>query len=119
VRKEFAVFVLLGVGNTVLTLVLYWVLLRWMSHTFAYAISYASGIVFSAVTNARLTFRSTLTGTRFAAFALWWLGLYAVNAALLEALVRWAGMDPRYAVLVVTALAVPIGFFGSRLTLKR
>ncbi len=113
-RRQLVVFVLLGASNTLLTLLLYWLLLRWLPHTLAYAISYASGIVYGAVTNARFTFRSRLTGPAFARFAAWTVGLYAFNALLLEALVRLGGMDARFAVLVVVAVAVPLGFLGAR-----
>ena len=118
-RKEFVVLALLGVTNTLLTLLLYWLLLLWVSHTVAYAASYGAGIVFSAVTNARFTFGTRLTWVRFGMFALWTLGLYAFNAAFLELLVRGIGMDARYAVLVVVCVAVPLGFLGSRWALRR
>ena len=119
IQREFLVFLLLGASNTLLTLLLYWLLLRWLPHTAAYAISYAVGVVYSAVTNARFTFRTPLTGAGFLRFAAWTLGLYTFNALFLEGLVRVAGLDPRYAVLIVTAVAVPLGFLGSRLALKR
>ena len=113
-RRQLVTFVLLGASNTLLTLLLYWILLRWMPHTAAYAISYAAGIAYGAVTNARFTFRTRLTGKGFARFAGWTLGLYAFNAVLLEVLVRGAGLDARLAVLVVVAVAVPLGFVGAR-----
>ena len=117
-RKQFISFALLGVANTLLSLALYWLLLRWISHTFAYALSYAAGLVFSAATNARFTFGTRLTWRGFGLFAAWTLGVYAFNAILLEVLVRGLGMDARYAVLVVTCVAVPLGFFGSRWALR-
>ncbi len=113
-RRQLVTFVLLGASNTLITLLLYWLLLRWMPHTVAYAISYAAGIGYGAVTNARFTFRTRLTGAGFARFAAWTVGLYAFNALLLEVLVRGAGMDARVAVLVVVAVAVPLGFVGAR-----
>lgn len=119
IQREFVVFLLLGASNTLLTLLLYWLLLRWLPHTAAYALSYAAGTVYSAVTNARFTFRTRLTGVAFLRFAAWTLGLYAFNALFLELLVRWLGLDARYAVLIVTAVAVPLGFLGSRLALRR
>jgi putative flippase GtrA len=119
VRREFLTFAVLGATNTLLGLLLYWLLLRWMSHTFAYAISYAAGIVFSAAANARFTFRTALTARSFALYTGWLLGLYAFNALFLEVLVRYAGIDAKYAVLVVIAVAVPLGFIGSRWTLSK
>ena len=118
-RREFLSFAVLGAINTLLGLVLYWLLLRWMSHTLAYAISYVAGIVFSAAMNARFTFRTALTARSFVLFAAWTLGLYAFNALFLELLVRYVGIDPKYAVLVVIAVAVPLGFIGSRWSLRR
>ncbi len=117
-RTQVITFVLLGASNTLITLVLYWALLAWTSHTLAYALSYATGIVYGAITNARFTFRTRLTGTGFARYAAWTLGLYAFNALLLEVLVRWLGVEARYAVLVVTCVAVPLGFAGSRWALR-
>ena len=119
IQREFLVFLLLGASNTLLTLLLYWLLLRWLPHTAAYALSYAAGVVYSAATNARFTFRTRLTAPGFLRFAAWTLGLYACSALFLELLVRGAGMDARHAVLVVTAAAVPLGFLGSRFALKR
>jgi putative flippase GtrA len=119
VRREFLSFAVFGAVNTLLGLLLYWLLLRWMSHTIAYAISYAAGIVFSAAMNARFTFRTALTPKSFTLFAAWTLGLYAFNALFLEVLVRYVGFDARYAVLVVIAVAVPLGFVGSRWSLKK
>ncbi len=119
IQREFLVFLLLGASNTLLTLLLYWLLLRWLPHTAAYAFSYAAGVVYSAATNARFTFRTRLTAQGFLRFAAWTLALYAINALFLELLVRGAGIEARYAVLVVTAVAVPLGFLGSRFALKR
>ena len=117
-RSEFLLFCAVGASNTVLSLCLYWLLLDHSGHTIAYGLACCVGTVYSAFLNSRLTFSTRLTGRSFVRFAFMTLGLYLINAALLEVLVRLLAVDARYAILIVTAVGIPLGFLGSRMLFK-
>ena len=115
--REASRFVGVGALNTLLTFLLYQALLFAVPYQVAYTLSFAAGIVFSAVVNARVTFGTTLTartGLRFAAF---YLFNYGLGLALLTVLVEFGGISPVIAPVLAIVLLLPVSFFGSRIAL--
>lgn len=116
--RELLSFLVVGGSNTVLSSLLYLVLLTWLSHTLAYLLAYVAGTIYSGIVNARYTFRASLKPWRLLGLVLYYLGLYLLNAAVLEGLVTILGIDERMAIVFVILLGVPLGFLGSRYILR-
>jgi putative flippase GtrA len=69
---------------------------------FANVGGYCTGLLVSFVGQSRLTFASANTGAlEFTKFALTSLTGFVVNALAYDALLRWTGLDYRFALLLV------------------
>lgn len=102
-RFAFLRFVVVGVLNTAFGYAVYALLtLVGLAPQAALAIAFALGVVWNYFTHARLVF-ATRGVSRLPPYVLAYLGIYALNAAGLEALIR-AGVPP---VLAQGALVLP------------
>lgn len=112
-RREIAVlarFILAGLLNTGISLVVYWLLLRVTSPQPAYAICFATGILVSFLLNTGMVFRSRRTWTRFLAFPLIYGVGYAVGAGVLALAIRRFGIDPVLAPILSQGATWPVMF---------
>jgi putative flippase GtrA len=118
-RREFSVFLVCGVVNTVLTYGLYLVLLWVVSYPTAYTISYAVGILLSYCLNARFVFKEKLRLSKALQYPVVYLVQYLLGIVLLYLLVEIAHLSRVLAPLVIVAITMPITFFLSRFIIKR
>ena len=111
-------FIGVGAVNTVLTFALYQVLLLLlMPYWLAYTLSFAAGIVFAALVNARFVFDIGLGLGNAFRFALFYLASYVLGLVLLSLFVSELGISAAFAAFLVIPFMLPINFFGSRLAL--
>lgn len=113
-RGPFLRFLFAGGLNTLLTYVLYLVLMQFMPYWAAYSISFAAGIVLAYVMNRLFVF-----GQHRGAISV--IGLpavygiqYLTGMFLLWLWVAVAGLDARLGPLVVVAATVPLTFVLTR-----
>jgi putative flippase GtrA len=118
-HAEIVRFLLVGATNTIISYVLYLLLLRFVPYLFAYSISYGIGIVISYVLNSSFVFRKPLSMTKFLQFPVVYAIQYGLGAALLWLLVGQAALAPELAMLAVVAATIPVTFVTSRFILKR
>jgi putative flippase GtrA len=111
-------FAIGGGANTLLTLLLYWGLLRMMGYAAAYTTSFAVGIVTGFALNTWFVFRTRWSWRKF--FAYPWLHAlnYVVGLGLLALLVRLLGVDARIAPVIVVCITLPMMFVLVRLLIK-
>jgi putative flippase GtrA len=111
---RFLRFFSVGVLNAAGTLLIYQILVGFLGYVLAYAVSFASGVVFSAAANSRFVFGSQLTLARFARFAIFYCMSFVVSLLFLKVLVEQAGLHPRWAPFIVAAAMAPLNFLGAR-----
>jgi putative flippase GtrA len=111
---RFAKFVLVGGLNTTLTFGIYEILLLYLTYLPAYTLAFASGIAISYLLSGSLVFRSELSVRRGVVYALFYLGVYLLNAVLIAFCVRSLGIAPAWAPLLVLVITVPVNFIGAR-----
>jgi putative flippase GtrA len=116
--KMAARFVAGGTLNTGATLVLYWVLIRFMHYQWAYLASFCAGVLLSYVLNVRYVFRTKHTWLKLGLFPLIYLVTYAVGALALKVAVDGLGIPRGAAPLVSIAATLPISFLLSKLVLQ-
>jgi putative flippase GtrA len=108
-------FLLVGGSNTLVTLVLFVVLQRWLSPGVAYTVVFALGLAYTTALTATVVFGSRLTWRRAALFAGWYLLVYAVGLGVVQLMTAlWAPSSLVTAVGTV-AVTAPLNFLGGRL----
>ena len=107
-----------GLLNTGLTYSLYFLLQKLFFYQVAYAIAYATGIVFSYWFNARIVFRTPLSWKGLMTYPLVYVVQYGSSALLLGIFIERLGIPPALAPLLVLVLMIPLTFFLSRWILR-
>lgn len=119
VIKSFLGFVSVGAVNTVLSILLYEILILFLPYRIAYLIPFPVGIAFLLYANANLVFGHAVTLMSAVLFTLFYMATYVAGFVLVIALVEWIGVPPAFAPIGVLVIMTPINFIGSRLALER
>lgn len=114
---QFTRFIGAGLVNTGVGYGVYLVLLIWINYQVAYAAAYVVGIVVAYTLNSLFVFRSPIGLRTALRYPLVYLAQYLFGAALLYGMVRWLGIDRRWAALIALALSVPVSFLLNRVAL--
>src|SRR4051812_31033989 len=109
----FGRFLGIGFANTVLTFLLYELLIIFMPYRPAYTLSFVVGIVFALLTNARVVFLSPVTVRSAVFFVVLYLANYAAGLVLIGLLVEIVQLSPKLAPIGVIAIMVPINFIAT------
>lgn len=108
-----------GAVNTLVTYLLYLGLIGVLAYQWAYLGAYVTGILLAYWLNARFVFKVPLSWKGLFAYPVVYLVQYVLAAALLEMLVRFAGIPPAYAPLLVTAVLLPLTYLMNKIVLRR
>lgn len=117
--KSFLGFISVGAINTVLSILLYEVLILFLPYRIAYLIPFPVGIAFLLYANANFVFGRAVTPMSAVAFTLFYLASYAAGFLLVVVMVEVIGIPPAFAPIGALAIMTPINFIGSRLALGR
>lgn len=112
-------FVIGGGINTAFTFALYYGLQIVLPYQVAYALAFATGIVFSYWFNATIVFRTPVSWKGFFAFPLVYLAQYLLSAVLLSAFVERLDIPQGVAPLFVIVVTIPVTFVLTRWFLRR
>lgn len=114
IRYEAFRFLIAGSFNTVVTYLIYLLLLRYLDYKIAFTISFLGGVCFTLFLHSYFVFKSVITLKNLLQFPLFYITQYAVGLALLFFLINYLEVDQRIAPLVNVVLLTPINFFISR-----
>lgn len=119
IQGEFARFLLAGATNTLLSYLLYLLLLEFLAYLLAYSIAYCIGIALSYFLNIYFVFKQRASLTSFVKFPIVYVVQYGLGAGMLWLLVDRAGMAPAIAMLGVIVVTIPVTFLASRFVLAK
>ena len=111
-------FLFAGASNTILTILIYQLLLFFLDYAFAFTISFAIGILYSVLLYSNWVFQVRMRKLNAAVYAVYYIISYCAGLGLLELLVRNAEIGERMALFIVVAILVPINFILARLILR-
>jgi putative flippase GtrA len=117
--RQFGGFLAVGAVNTMLTVLVYELLIMIMPYWLAYTLCFPVGIAFLLFANARLVFGRAVTIASASSYVLFYLASYSAGLGVVMILVELVHIPPAYAPLVAIAIMMPINFVGSRLVLGR
>ncbi|MCC2957033.1 GtrA family protein [Massilia sp. IC2-477] len=107
-------FLLAGGLNTLLTYVLYLVLLNAFSYKTSYAITYVAGLVIAYLLNRLFVFNSHRGAASALLLPLVYLFQYLIGAGIVYAWVELIGQDERVAPLIAVVVTIPLTYVLSR-----
>ncbi|MFP3679783.1 GtrA family protein [Pseudomonas sp. SIMBA_041] len=110
----FGRFLLSGGFNTLVTYLLYLLLLVFFSYQISYTISYCLGVVLAYCLNRVVVFKSHRGLRSLLLFPLVYVVQYLLTSGVLWVLVVRLGVDDRIALLVAIVLMVPVNFLLSK-----
>lgn len=118
VISPFLKFVAIGAFNTAVTYALYLWLLRSLSFSVAYSISFASGIGIALLLQARYVFKVAITPRKMIFYPLTYGVQYLFGLGVVTLAVRVLNISERYALACSIVLSVPVMFWLTRHVLK-
>jgi putative flippase GtrA len=119
VTGQFAGFAIVGALNTVMTFLLYQLIIFVAPYWLAYSLSFLVGLAFSLVMNARMVFNRTITAGLACKYVAFYAASYLAGLGVVAGLIDWFSVPPRLAPIGAAAMLVLINFFGIRLLLRR
>lgn len=118
INREPVRFVFFGAVNTLLTYILYALLLRLLPYQAAYTVSYALGIFISYFLNARYVFREKMRLSRALQYPVVYIVQYLLSIAMLYLLVEVFHIPTLIAPALIVIATVPITFLLSRFIIR-
>ncbi|OFZ65900.1 MAG: hypothetical protein A2V79_06910 [Betaproteobacteria bacterium RBG_16_56_24] len=119
IHSEFFRFLLAGVSNTLVTYVVYLLLLPFLPYLYAYTIAYCAGVLNAYFMSVFFVFRKKVSLRSFLKFPFVYAAQYFLGASILWLLVGQLGIGPAWAMAVVIVVTVPVTFLTSRFVLKK
>lgn len=113
-RFAFPRFVVAGACNTVLTYLLYLLLLKVMPYVWAYSVTYAAGIAIGYLLNAIWVFQKGTSARTALPYPLVYGLNYLLGVGFLWLAVNLARIPKEIAPILVLLLTVPIMYFTTR-----
>lgn len=107
-------FVIAGALNTLLSIIVYQLMLYVAGHVVAYAVGYMSSIAVAYYLYARHVFNAPMTPGRFLAFTVFYLFTWFAGTLVNAALIEYLGLHARLAIFATVAIMLPVNYFGSR-----
>lgn len=108
-----------GGANTVLALLLYWLLLNWFPYSIAFTISFLAGIFSGYAINTLLVFRAPWSWRKLMMFPSVHAVNYCLGLGIIFVSVDVLGLPARWAPLIATALTLPVNFLLTRWLILR
>ncbi|WP_346295501.1 GtrA family protein [Rhodopseudomonas sp. P1] len=119
IRGESLRFIVAGGANTVLTYLVYLLMLNWVSYPVAFTVSFVTGVLFAFAVYSLFVFRIALDWRRMLPYPLLYGLQYVAGLALLALLIGQFALDERIAPIVNVVVLTPVTFVLNRWYLTR
>lgn len=117
-QNKFIKFIGIGGLNTILSYIVYLLLLMLFNYQVSYAIAFLFGILLSFWLNTQYVFQSKRTIKKFTLFPLVYLVQYVTGALLLSVLVEYLNIDKIFGPIIVAVTLLPMTYLMSQKILK-
>lgn len=118
-KNKFLKFIGVGGLNTILSYMVYLLLLMLINYQVSYAIAFVFGILLSFWLNTQYVFQSKRTIKKFTLFPLVYVIQYVAGALLLGALVEYLYIDKIFGPIIVTVILLPMTYLMSKKILMK
>ena len=118
-KNKFIKFIGAGVINTVVSYLLYVILVLFINYQISYAISFVFGIILSFLLNTKYVFEVEQTIKKFVLFPLVYLVQYLLGAFMMNIIVEIIGVNKFFAPIIVAVCLLPVSYILSKKILVR
>lgn len=115
---EFNRFIFFGAVNSLLSYMIYLILLSFLNYPTAYTLAYVAGILISYYLNTKFVFKEQFDSTKALKYPLVYLVQYVLGILLLYIAVVQMNVSKWLAPLLVVLLTWPVIYFLSRFIIK-
>lgn len=119
IAAQFAGFAIVGALNTVMTFLLYQLVLFVAPYWLAYSLSFMAGLAFSLIMNARVVFGRAITAGLAGRYVAFYAASFLAGLGMVTGLIHWLGVPPRLAPIGAVVVLVSLNFLGTRLILGK
>ena len=112
-------FLIAGATTTLITLGLYWLLLRFLSYALAYSAVFVVGIGISYVLNTTFVFQASTSVRTLTLFPLIYVGQYVAGLVVVAVWVDILDLPQSLAALAAIAFTIPLTYLLARLLFSR
>ncbi|WP_269430635.1 MULTISPECIES: GtrA family protein [Paenibacillus] len=117
-NKPFIKYLLSGGFNTLVTYLMYLLLLNIMNYNMAYSISYVAGILLSYYLNSVFVFQEKISLRKFIKYPVVYIVQYLINLVLLNILIEYAGLSTKIVPIITIVITIPITFLLTKFIIK-
>lgn len=107
-----------GIANTIITYIIYFILLQFFLYSTAYSIAFVSGIILSYALNTYWVFHQTWSWKKLVQYPMVYFTQYFSGLILLMFFVEYLLINPKFAALLNIVILLPITFFLTRWIIK-
>lgn len=117
-KNKFVRFLIVGCVNTLVSYVIFSVLIYLVHYDFAYAGSYAFGILISYVLNGKWTFSKSIGFKGILTYPLVYIVQFSTGWLVLKYCIETLNFTENQAYILSTIISIPIGFLASKIYFK-
>ena len=111
---QFIRFIGIGTINTIITYILYLILLQIFTYQISYTITYIFGIFLSYILNLKFVFKEKGTKKKIVLFPLIYLFQYLFSISILNIIINIFNVSEKIAPILVIVITIPITFLFSK-----
>lgn len=114
-HSEFLRFLIAGSLNTIISYIVYLLLLYYLPYLLAYSMAYAIGLLFSFCLNAKFVFKVPVTFKKILFYPSIYLVQYLLGLLILYIAVNFFQISEKLSLLISIFITIPITFILNRI----
>ena len=114
-HSEFLRFLIAGSLNTIISYIVYLLLLYYLPYLLAYSMAYAIGLLFSFYLNAKFVFKVPVTFKKILFYPSIYLVQYLLGLLILYITVNFFQISEKLSLLISIFITIPITFILNRI----
>ncbi len=114
-HSEFLRFLIAGSLNTIISYIVYLLLLYYLPYLLAYSMAYAIGLLFSFYLNAKFVFKVPVTFKKILFYPSIYLVQYLLGLLILYIAVNFFQISEKLSLLISIFITIPITFILNRI----
>ena len=109
--NQILTFLVGGFLNTVLTYIIYYILVQFFNYYLSYTVAYIFGIIYAYFFNALYVFKSKVTKIKIISYPIIYIIQYLISLLIIYLAIDIFNINKVYAPIISILILIPISFF--------